>query len=441
MKKGTKNRFICLALAVLLLCGGFFAVPFSIGEPVYAADEEDEFRAVWVATVFALNYPSKMTADPEKLKADALKILDNCQEMGFNTVILQVRPASDSFYDSDIFPWSMYLTGTQGKAPAGGFDPLEFWIEEAHKRGIELHAWLNPYRITATKGDEKKLTADHPALLHPEWTVLHTDGKLYWDPGHPEAQKLILAGVEEIVDNYDVDGIQIDDYFYPDTAFNDMNTYLTYGGGFADVKVWRFHNTEYMVRSIHEIVKTAGGGMTFGVSPVGIWANKSSSNPLGSNTRGSEAYAKYADTRGWVKKGIMDYIAPQIYWEFGYSLADYETLANWWMDVAKDTGVDLHISLAAYRACNANPDSPWYGTSQIQKQVEWNRQHEEIKGYSMYSYAIFDTETEMQELMKELNGSAEQPSVDKPPVPLDRKEFLWILGNTVLQRAEKALSR
>ncbi|MBQ9931901.1 MAG: family 10 glycosylhydrolase, partial [Firmicutes bacterium] len=184
-----------MALTVLLLAGSFLAVPFYSGDPVYAGGTEDEFRAVWVATVFGLNYPSKKTTDPEVLKADALAILDNCQEMGFNTVILQVRPASDSLYDSDIFPWSMYLTGTQGQAPDGGFDPLEFWIKEAHKRGMDLHAWLNPYRITAAKGDEAKLAADHPALVHPDWTVLHTDGKLYWDPGHPGAQNLILEGV------------------------------------------------------------------------------------------------------------------------------------------------------------------------------------------------------------------------------------------------------
>ncbi len=414
-RTSVRGRFsvFSFVLIVCLLVGTVFAAPLYSGEEVLAAGADtDEVRGVWVASVFNLNYPSKKTADPETLKADAIAILDNCKDLGFNTVILQVRPCSDSFYPSDIFPWSMYLTGTQGKAPNKDFDPLEFWIDEAHKRGLKLHAWINPYRITATAGDELKLAADHPALAHPEWTVLHTDGKTYWDPGEPGAQALILDGVREIVNNYDVDGLQIDDYFYPGTTFDDADTFAAYGAGYSDIKAWRRSNTEYMVASIYEVVKASGGNRVFGVSPSGIWANKTAATPQGSNTNGAEAYAKYADTRAWVKKGLMDFIAPQIYWEFGHSLADYETLANWWMDVTEGTDVDLHIAMAAYRALNTNPESPWYGTAQIENQLIWNRQHDEgIKGYSMYSYAIFK-EPEMQAAMKMLNGvdAVENPS-------------------------------
>ncbi|MDO4553492.1 MAG: family 10 glycosylhydrolase, partial [Bacillota bacterium] len=368
------------------------------------AEGEEEFRAVWVATVFGLNYPSQPTTDPAQLRADALEILDNAAEMGFNAVIFQVRPASDAFYESDIYPWSAYLTGTQGLAPEDGFDPLAFFTEEAHKRGLELHAWINPYRVTALETENNSLSARNPALLSPELTVLHSDGKLYWNPGEPAARQLIIDGVKEIVDNYDVDGIHIDDYFYPGTEFADQDAFARYGGAFSDIGDWRRSNNDLLVQALYETVHAGGGDVVFGVSPQGIWANRES-NSLGSATNGSQAYyGKYADTRGWVKKGWLDYIAPQIYWNFGYAIADYEVLADWWMDVVQGTGVKLYIGMAAYRACNTDSSSPWYGTDEIRRQLEWNRQHSAISGYAMYSYAIFAEQPAMYRLMQELNG-------------------------------------
>ena len=185
-----------------------------------------DLRGVWVSTVVNIDYPTKATIDVEVLKSEALRILDNAKDMGMNAVFLQVRPCSDAIYKSKYFPWSKYLTGTQGLAPADNFDPLEFWITEAHKRGIELHAWLNPYRVTKQSGKEPahdfaSLAPNNPAKLHPDWVVKHSDGNLYYNPGIPEVRKLVIDGITEIIENYDVDGIHFDDYFYPGNSFAD----------------------------------------------------------------------------------------------------------------------------------------------------------------------------------------------------------------------------
>jgi uncharacterized lipoprotein YddW (UPF0748 family) len=211
-----------------------------------------DFRGVWVATVVNIDYPSKPTSDSETLKSEAIKVLDNAKATGFNAVFLQVRPTADAFYKSNYFPWSKYLTGTQGIMPSDNFDPLEFWVEEAHKRGIELHAWINPYRITKITYDEPKydfasLAPSNPAIPHPDWVVKYTDGNLYFDPGIPEVQQLIINSVLEIIQNYNVDGIHFDDYFYPGTDFNDKATYEKYNTVNQNINDWRRSN----VNSLH----------------------------------------------------------------------------------------------------------------------------------------------------------------------------------------------
>jgi uncharacterized lipoprotein YddW (UPF0748 family) len=401
-----RARIRAAALAAVLLCASLIlpaARPGAI--PARAAAADAEFRGVWVATVLTLNYPSKATTDPAALKSDALRILDNAKDMGFNAVFFQVRPASDALYPSSIFPWSKYLTGAQGLAPAEGFDPLAFIVEAAHERGLQLHAWLNPYRVTAEEADNANLSPGHPARLHPEWTVTYSDGRMYWNPGEPGAQQLIADGVREIVSNYDVDGIHIDDYFYPGGDFNDGAAFAAYGGG-ASLAEWRLSNTEATVRNMRDIVHASGKDMVFGVSPVGVWANKSTS-PLGSDTRGGEAYTqKFADTRGWVKRALVDYIAPQIYWNIGFEVADYATLVDWWADVAAGTGVKLYIGQAAYRTGNTDSSSPWHGVSEIRRQLEYNRARPAVGGYIMYSYNSFTASPTLYSLIKELNGSA-----------------------------------
>jgi len=364
---------------------------------------EKEFRGVWVSTVWGIDYPSKATTDEKALKSDAVKILDNIEDMGFNAVFLQVRSCSDAIYKSEIYPWSKYLTGKQGISPENNFDPLEFFIEEAHRRGLELHAWINPYRVTASALDNDKLSDDNPAVLNPELTILHTDGKLYFNPGEPQARELIINGIKEILDNYDVDGIHLDDYFYPDKNFNDAKTYAEYGNDSADISEWRRNNNNLLIKEINETVHNKNPEIKFGVSPSGIWANKATSY-LGSNTDGRGTYVnQFADSRYWVKQGYVDYIMPQIYWNIGYRIADFETLTSWWSDVVKDTGVKLYIGQAAYRAVDVEPNSVWHGGTELKKQIDLNRTNSYIGGYCMFSYKSFLNNKELYNTIKNAN--------------------------------------
>jgi uncharacterized lipoprotein YddW (UPF0748 family) len=411
MRKLLLKRLFPCAVAVLT---ALTALLYLWAAPVSAAPR-DEFRGVWVPTVLSLNYPSQPTTDAESLRRDALRILDDAKDMGFNAVIFQVRPAADALYRSALFPWSKYLTGTQGTAPADGFDPLAFMVQAAHERGLELHAWLNPYRITSETQDNAGLVANHPARLHPEWAVTHTDGRMYWNPGEPGVQQLIVDGVREIIDNYAVDGIHIDDYFYPDADFNDAAAFAAYGGAYPSRTEWRNANTEATVQNIYNLVHSGGKNLVFGVSHIGIWANKSTT-PLGSDTRGGEALIqKFADTRGWVKRGAVDYIAPQIYWNIGYDIADYATLVRWWSDVVAGTGVKLYIGQAAYRTGNADANSPWHGVDEISRQLALNRADANVSGYIMYAYKAFIDNPALLALMKELNAEAAQSGSGNAP--------------------------
>ncbi|HEX2947590.1 MAG TPA: family 10 glycosylhydrolase [Clostridia bacterium] len=390
-----------LAIVLVILA----AIPF-IMLPV-SADNLDgkEMRGLWVATVVNVDYPSKPTTDTDILKDEAIKILDTAKGAGLNAVFLQVRPTADAFYRSNYFPWSKYLTGTQGMAPADGFDPLEFWIEEAHKRGIELHAWINPYRITKKSGYDSKpsvssLPANHPARLHPDWVIKYSDGNLYFDPGIPEVRQLITNGVMEIVDRYDIDGIHFDDYFYPGRDFNDSATFKKYGQGYDSVGNWRRANITALVSDVSNEIKASGKAVRFGISPFGIWSNRKS-NPLGSDTNGAESYYDhYADTRSWVKNGIIDYIAPQLYWNIGYTVADYSKLLTWWKDVVSDTPVDLYIGQAAYRENNPSQSSSWYGVSELERQLLLNSEYPEVKGSLFYNYSALEDSPALVSMIK-----------------------------------------
>jgi uncharacterized lipoprotein YddW (UPF0748 family)/N-acetylmuramoyl-L-alanine amidase len=348
-------------------------------------------RGLWVASVVNIDYPTKPTTNPETLKAEALKILNDARDTGLNAVFLQVRPTADAFYKSSYFPWSKFLTGTQGKAPDGGFDPLAFWITEAHKRGIELHAWINPYRITKKTASEAKPTVNslhssHPARKHPDWVVQYSDNNLYFNPGIPEVRQLIVDSIKEIVSYYDIDGIHFDDYFYPGRDFNDSATYKKYGTGFKTIGDWRRNNIDLLVKEVYSAVKTTNKNVRFGISPFGIWANKKN-NSLGSDTNGLETYYDhFADSRKWVREGMVDYICPQLYWNIGYNVADYSKLLTWWKNVVSGTSVDLYIGHAAYKAGNSSKTSPWYGVAEIERQMLLNRNYPEVKGSVFYNY-------------------------------------------------------
>ncbi len=328
MKKLTSG-LLCMALGITTI-----AV-----EEVYAAENTD-MRAVWISTVYSADYPS-VTNDAEAQKNEFVQKLEQAQALGLNTVVVQVRPKGDAFYESELNPWSAVLTGTQGVDP--GYDPMEFMIKETHKRGMEFHAWMNPYRITTSGTDLTALSADNMARQNPNW-ILSYSGAMYFDPANEEVKEYLCDTVEEIVKNYDVDAIHFDDYFYP------SNYPLPEGedrdGTVADER--RDHVND-LIRKVYKTIKKADPSVEFGISPMGIWKN-STSDPEGSATRGSEGYyTVLGDAKKWVEKGWVDYIVPQIYWEQGNAYADYETLVKWWSDVVKGTGVELYIGHGIYK--------------------------------------------------------------------------------------------
>ncbi len=402
------NRKISIFLQIVFVLTLLFPTYVSDTFGTQSLPNALDFRAVWVSTVLNLDYPTTKTTDANKLKSQATKILDGAKSMGMNAVILQVRPCADALYKSKYFPWSEYLTGEAGKAPSDNFDPLEFWTTEAHKRGLELHAWINPYRITKNTQSNKvtsvsKLPKGHPARLHSDWVVA-CGGDLYFDPGIPAVRSYIVDGAVEIVEKYDVDGIHLDDYFYPSSDFDDGKTYEKYAKGLS-LADWRRENVDTLIKLLDEKLHEADKNIRFGVSPFGIWANKKTIS-TGSDTNGGESYTQhYADTRKWVKLGYVDYIAPQIYWHIGHNLADYKTLVNWWSDTVKGTDVDLYIGHAAYRVGGSGENKAWATPNEIVKQVKLNCQLPEVCGSIYFRYQFLEKSETLRETITNLYNS------------------------------------
>lgn len=391
-----------------------------------------EMRGIWVSTVGSLDYPSRQTADADSLKAQADAVINDCYDMGMNAIFLQVRPAADAFYKSSYYPWSRYLTGTQGQAPDDGFDPLAYWVEKAHEKGIELHAWINPYRITTSSGDWARLSDNNPAKGAYNDYVVKYNGNYYFDPGEPAVRKLITDAAVEIVDNYDVDGIHFDDYFYPGSSFDDAKSYAAYGNG-MDKAEWRRNNVNTLVREVNAAVHKADPHCVFGISPMGIWANSSTSS-LGSDTNGGESYTdRYADSYTWVKNGWVDYIAPQIYWNIGYRIADYEKLAKWWSNVVEGTDVKLYIGMADYRA-NAS-SGVWAGTDELVRQLQLNASLPDVAGEIHFRYKSVAGSTALFQLYKNAYATNRVPAgtdpeeTDNPVIPDDPSGLNDISGH------------
>lgn len=398
------RRFFSVISIFLLL------VSCTVAKAVSPASKD--FRGVWISTIYHLDFPSAVSTDPDKLKENTDSILDHIQAMGLTDVVLQVRPCADAFYNSSIFPWSRYLTGNQGTAPKNHFDPLTYWITEAHKRGLSLHAWINPFRITISgKSEISGLSSNNPAVIHPEY-VVNYKGNEYFDPGIPAARQLILDGVKELAENYDIDGIQLDDYFYPGTDFNDESSFKAYGSQYSNRDSWRIHNINTLIQELGKTIHQINPDLIFGVSPSGIWANQKDDS-RGSATYGSESlYTSYADSYSWVKNNWVDYLCPQIYWEFGYPQADYETLVRWWANTAKGTNVKLYIGLAAYKAQKAETGSVWYGYDELLQQLKLNHSLDDVSGECFFRYgsllAIDDLPDALSDFYGEDNFSPEQ---------------------------------
>lgn len=372
-----KRRILSVILVLAMLIPAAYA----------AQPAQDGMRGVWVSSVANIDYPSQQGLSADQLKSEADTILNNIAAMGLNTVFLQVRPSADALYQSALFPWSRYVSGTAGQAPDGDFDVLAYWVEGAHSRGLQLHAWLNPYRITRDGKEElDALPETSPAKQHPEWVVEY-EGNYYFNPGLPAVQQLVVDGAAEIVRNYDVDGIHLDDYFYPGTDFNDATAYARYGDDFDDIGDWRRDNVNTLIASLDETVHAINPELSFGVSPAGIWDNKAD-NPKGSDTNGRSSYREiYCDSVEWVKRGTVDYICPQLYWSIGYEIADFEVLVDWWQDIVSTSDVALYIGIGAYRAAEAEPGDVWYGTAELERQLDMLDNSIDIQGEVFFSYA------------------------------------------------------
>ncbi len=399
------NRLIRKIVSVLL-CLTFVTASLSIN--VTPAFAEEEMRGIWVSTVLNLDYPTAPTTSKAALKSEADSIIAGCKEMGINNIFLQIRPCSDAFYKSSIYPWSAYLTGKQGTAPENGFDPLTYWISKAHSENIKVHGWINPYRITKNNDvkdtEFNSLASSNPAKLHPDYIVKYTDNQYYFDPGLPEVRKLLVDAAVEIVNNYDIDGIHMDDYFYPGTGFNDSLTFAKYGSGFTSVEAWRRNNTDLLIKELGEQIHAADPDCIFGISPSGIWANKATMAE-GSDTKGNESYSNYfADTRKWAQNEWIDYIAPQIYWNIGYGVADYQVLANWWADQLKGCNTKLYIGMATYRSSGAAATSVWNGTAEVERQLNLNRQIGKITGEIHFRYGLVALNTPMKAFLTSYYG-------------------------------------
>ncbi|WP_336995883.1 glycoside hydrolase family 10 protein [Leclercia sp. UBA7405] len=374
-------------------------------QPVPDQRQQDNhpMRGVWLATVSRLDWPpvnSVNVSSPAlriRLQQQALITkLDNLKSLGINTVFFQVKPDGTALWPSQILPWSDMLTGTIGQDP--GYDPLKFMIEEAHKRGIKVHAWFNPYRVT-TNTKPGTITAlsrtlpQNPAsvyVLHPDW--IRTSGdRLVLDPGIPAARDWITSIVAEVVERYPVDGVQFDDYFYTETkssTLNDTQTWQQYGQAFASKADWRRDNTQQLIAQVSRTIKQINPNVMFGVSPAGVWRNRSH-DPAGSDTRGAAAYDEsFADTRRWVQQGLLDYIAPQIYWPFSRDAARYDVLAKWWAEVVKPTKTRLYIGVALYKVGEPSRNEPdWTvngGVPELRKQLDLNDTMPGISGTILF---------------------------------------------------------
>ena len=291
------------------------------------AQGKREFRGAWIQCVNG----QFLGMSTQTMQQTLTYQLDELQKDGVNAIIFQVRPECDALYKSDMEPWSRFLTGNQGSAPAPNWDPLAWMVEQCHKRGMELHAWINPYR--AKTKTTKTLASNHVAIRHPEW-VFSYDGQFIMNPGIPECRDYICRVVEDIVRRYDVDGLHIDDYFYPypvaGQTIDDSRQFRTYGNGMKDIGDWRRYNVNLFIKQLHETISAAKPWVKFGVSPFGIYRNKKNSS-IGSETNGLQNYDDlYADVLMWVNNGWIDYLVPQLYWEIGHKSADYETLIKWW---------------------------------------------------------------------------------------------------------------
>lgn len=405
LTKNNLNRLIISCLALVLVLG-------SLPVNSFASDSlnpsKRHLRGAWISTVINLDWPSTEVRDIkndkeriQKTKAELIKILEKSVEMNMNTVFFQVSPEGDAFYKSNIVPWSRYLTGTFGKDP--GFDPLEFVIEEGHKRNLEIHAWFNPYRVSMYTDEAmvESLNINKSVFKeHPQW-IKTASSRFVIDPGIPEAREWVKKRVMEVVNNYDIDGIHFDDYFYNEAYEGELDDLLTFAkynpSKISNIRDWRRNNTYLLVKEISNAINMAKPWVKFGISPTAVWANKKDGHPDGSNTSaGVPNYDRsFADTKKWVEEEIIDYIAPQIYFSFDNPYVPYKEALSWWSKLIKNKNVHLYIGQALYKV-NQDSDLNFQNNKAIE---EFTRQHKlninnpEVMGSIMFRFkSFYDTD-------------------------------------------------
>ncbi|MFK7968835.1 MAG: glycoside hydrolase family 10 protein [Bacteroidia bacterium] len=346
------------------------------------ASPKHEFRGVWVATFANLDWPSAKGLSVAAQKAEYIELLDRIEATGFNAIFVQVRPSGDALYESSYEPWSEFLTGTQGQHP--GYDPLPFLIEEAHKRGLEFHAWLNPFRaVSHTRFRE--IASDHISLRYPDWFITHGTIK-YFNPGVPAVRDYLSCVVLEVAEKYEVDGIHFDDYFYPyplpKTTIDDQQSFKQYSAGDIEIANWRRKNINAFIYQVSDSLKKRARHVKFGVSPPAVWRNKHTDD-LGSQTHARlTAYDNlYADSRHWLQSGWVDYLAPQCYHHHRFSEARYPALVDWWN--AHTYGRHVYIGHAAYKVKEGRWPA-WRRPEELPNQIAQTRQSEHIQGGIMY---------------------------------------------------------
>ncbi|MFI0166090.1 glycoside hydrolase family 10 protein [Streptomyces sp. NPDC017095] len=343
-------------------------------------------RGVWIATAGNRDWPSRPGLPAARQRAELIAHLDRAVRYRLTTVILQVRPAADALWPSPYEPWSACLTGTQGGDPR--WDPLGTAVAEAHARGLELHAWCNPYRI-AQHADPGRLAASHPARRNPGWVVPYA-GRLYYNPGLPEVRAFVRRAMLDAVARYPVDAVHFDDYFYPypvaGQTFDDDAAYDRHGGAFPGRAAWRRHNVDTLVRETAAGVRRIRPGTRFGISPFGVWRN-ASADPRGSETRaGVQSYDDlHADTRTWVRRHWIDYVVPQLYWPLGDAAADYAALVSWWARAVRGTGTRLYLGEALYKAGAAGEPSAWQDPVELSRHLTLAARYPQVRGHVFFA--------------------------------------------------------
>ncbi|WP_445738435.1 glycoside hydrolase family 10 protein [Mariniflexile sp.] len=380
-----------------------------------------DLRGVFLPSISNLNWPTNRKATPAVQKAELLAILDHLKANGYNTVFLQVRPESDALYASTIDPWSYWLTGTQGTAPTPFWDPLEFAVTEAHARGLDLHAWLNPYRVKQTSA--MVLAPNNVANLHPSWTFQARLNKYdkalslkMLNPGLPEVRDYLVSVIQDIANRYDVDGIHFDDYFYPYSGMEakpqDAQTYKNYNPiGISTIEDWRRNNVNLMISMVYDAIQTINSAknknIVFGVSPFGIWK---SGMPFGIS--GTSSFSDlFCDPIAWLNAGKIDYLAPQLYWKIT-GKQDYVALSKWWNDQAKLYNKQLYVSQAIYKIDDIKP----WEITEIPNQIDHNRTVTMDATFGQIAYSYSAIKNNVKNINGTLNSALFKHKTFAPPI-------------------------